>query len=61
MVRKEIQIEGRTGKNYIVSGETLRANDRIVVSGLDKLTNGVKVNPMKVGSLVSNPATTGMK
>lgn len=52
VVRKEIQIEGRTGKNYIVSGGILDPNDRIVVSGLDKLTNGTKVKPMRVGSLI---------
>ncbi|WPP47955.1 efflux RND transporter periplasmic adaptor subunit [Catalinimonas niigatensis] len=59
VVRKEIQIEGRTGKNYIVSAETLNPNDRIVVSGINKLTNGVKVNPMQPGQLVlDNNATT---
>ena len=52
VVRKEIQIEGSSGKKYIVSGETLRADDRIVVSGLDKLANGTKVKPVKVGSLM---------
>ncbi|MGB3848521.1 MAG: efflux RND transporter periplasmic adaptor subunit [Tunicatimonas sp.] len=52
VVRTEIKIEGRTGKKYIVSGETLNPNDRIVVSGLDKLTNGTKVKPMRVGSLI---------
>lgn len=52
VVRKEIQIEGRTGKNYIVSSETLNSDDRIVVSGINKLTNGVKVNPMQQGRLV---------
>lgn len=52
VVRREIQIEGRTGKEYIVSGETLMPDDRIVVSGLDKLANGVKVKPMQIGQLV---------
>ena len=60
VVRKEIDIEGRSGKQYIVSGETLRPNDRIVVSGLNKLTNGVKVNPMRVGSLVSDETSTSL-
>jgi membrane fusion protein (multidrug efflux system) len=52
VVRTEIKIEGRTGKKYIVSGGTLNPNDRIVVSGLDKLTNGTKVKPTRVGSLI---------
>ncbi|MGB3780290.1 MAG: efflux RND transporter periplasmic adaptor subunit [Tunicatimonas sp.] len=61
VVRQEIRIEGRTGKKYIVSGETLRPNDRIVVSGLNKLTNGTKVSPTKVGSLVlDDTRTTGV-
>lgn len=60
VLRKEIEIEGRTEKQYIVSGESLAANDRIVVSGLNKLTNGVKVNPMQVGRLVlENKNNTG--
>ena len=54
VLRTEITLEGRTGKQYIISGQTLRAGDRIVVSGLNKLTNGVKVNPTRVGSLVSD-------
>jgi len=57
VVRREIQIDGRTGKKYIVSGETLNPEDKIVVSGLNKLTNGVKVNPMQVGSLVLDNTT----
>ncbi len=61
VVRKEIQIEGSSGKKYIVSGETLLADDKIVVSGLDKLANGTKVKPVKVGSLMvgsANPTDT---
>ena len=57
VVRKEIQIEGRTGKEYIVSSESLAADDRIVVSGLDKLTNGVKVKPVQRGQLILDNAT----
>lgn len=42
-----INIEGKSGKNYIVADNSnLKENDRIVTSGLDKLTEGVKVNPM---------------
>ncbi|MEQ9438720.1 MAG: efflux RND transporter periplasmic adaptor subunit [Cyclobacteriaceae bacterium] len=54
VVKQEIQIEGRTGKQYIVSGGALEPDDRIVVSGLDKLTNGVKVKPMQRGQLLNN-------
>ena len=52
VVRKEIEIEGRSGKNYIASGQSLKPEDRIVVSGINKLANGVKVNPMRPGRLV---------
>ena len=58
VVKQEIQIEGRTGKEYIVSGGSLSADDRIVVSGLDKLTNGVKVKPMQRGQLLDNATAT---
>ena len=58
VVREEIKIEGRTGKQYIVSGETIQPNDKIVVSGLNKLTNGVKVNPTPVGSLISDESAS---
>ncbi len=44
--RREIEIEGISGNNYIVKEKTLSANDRIITSGLDKLANGVKVNPI---------------
>jgi len=61
VVRKEIEIDGRTGKQYIVSGETLNPDDRIVVSGINKLTNGVKVNPMRLGQLVLDNTTATMQ
>ena len=61
VVRREIKIEGRTGKQYIVSGEVLNAEDRIVVSGINKLANGVKVNPMLPGQLVVDNTTTTMQ
>lgn len=57
VVKKEIRIEGRTEKQYIVSEGTLSPNDRIVVSGLNKLTNGVKVKPMQRGQLVLDNTT----
>lgn len=48
-----IQIEGKAGKNYIVPDGNLNENDRIVTSGLDKLTDGVKVKPMGEKQLLS--------
>jgi len=61
VVRKEIQIEGRSGKQYIVSGETLNADDKIVVSGINKLANGVKVNPMQPGQLMLGNSTASVE
>lgn len=61
VVRQEIQIDGRTGKQYIVSDDVLNPNDRIVVSGINKLTNGVKVNPMMPGQLVLDNTPTTMQ
>lgn len=52
-MRKEIQIEGRSGKDYIIGSKSLAENDRIVVSGLNKLTDGIKINPIKSGSLLT--------
>ncbi|UZR99149.1 efflux RND transporter periplasmic adaptor subunit [Chondrinema litorale] len=52
-VRKEIGIEGRSGKDYIISNKSLSENDRIVVSGLNKLTDGVKINPIQSGRLLT--------
>ena len=51
--RKEIVIEGRTGKDYIISDKSLTENDRIVISGLNKLTDSVKINPIKSGTLLN--------
>jgi len=50
--RREIEIEGISGRQYIIKSKNLTAGDRIVISGLDKLTNGVKVNP--INRMVSN-------
>ena len=52
-VRKEIGIEGRSGKDYIINSESLSENDRIVVSGLNKLTDGIKINPIESGRLLT--------
>lgn len=51
--RREIKIEGTSNKNYIVNEATLSANDRIVLSGFDKVTDGIKVNPIEKGKLLS--------
>ncbi|WP_035916649.1 efflux RND transporter periplasmic adaptor subunit [Flavimarina sp. Hel_I_48] len=51
--RREIITEGRSGDNYIVSSESLSPQERIVVSGIDKLANGVKVKPIQRGRLTS--------
>ena len=61
VLRKEIQIEGRSGKQYIVSGQTLNPGDRIVVSGINKLANGVKVNPMEPGHLMYGKPTASIQ
>ncbi|MDR7129310.1 membrane fusion protein (multidrug efflux system) [Algoriphagus sp. 4150] len=54
VAQHEITIEGRSGTNYIVSGNTLKPNDRIVTAGLDKLSEGVLVNPLEQGKLLSD-------
>lgn len=51
--REEITIEGRSGNDYIVSGDILEANDRIVTAGLDKLSEGVLVKPLEQGQLLT--------
>lgn len=50
--RKEIITEGRSGDNYIVSSKSLSPDDRIVLSGLDKLASGIKVKPIERGRLL---------
>ncbi|MGB3776322.1 MAG: efflux RND transporter periplasmic adaptor subunit [Leeuwenhoekiella sp.] len=52
--RREIITQGRSGDNYIVSSESLAPDERIVVSGLDKLASGVKVKPIERGRLTSS-------
>jgi len=51
--RREIVIDGTSDKNYIVSDKILSENDRIVLSGLDKVTDGIKINPIQKGRLLS--------
>ncbi|MFI2744612.1 efflux RND transporter periplasmic adaptor subunit [Zhouia sp. PK063] len=50
--RKEIITEGRSGDNYIVSAKSLSADDRVVLSGIDKLASGIKVKPIERGKLL---------
>ncbi|WP_461532220.1 efflux RND transporter periplasmic adaptor subunit [Sinomicrobium sp.] len=51
--RHEVEIEGRSGQNYIVKGVNLKAGDRIVVSGINKVTDDTKVKPVQQGKLLS--------
>lgn len=51
--RKEITIEGRTGNQFIVSGKSLNEDDRIVISGLEKISEGIKIKPLEQGHLLS--------
>jgi membrane fusion protein (multidrug efflux system) len=51
--RIAIDIEGKSGRFYIVRNSGLNEDDRIVVSGLDKLTEGVKVNPMSEDQILN--------
>ena len=44
--RREVRIEGKSGKNYIVNEKGLRAGEMIVLSGLNKITDGTKLLPM---------------
>ncbi|RAV30945.1 efflux RND transporter periplasmic adaptor subunit [Sinomicrobium soli] len=53
-VRKEIGIEGISGKNYIIKKTNLSTGDRVVTSGLDKITDGMKVNPIEKGKFLLN-------
>ncbi|AYN68103.1 efflux RND transporter periplasmic adaptor subunit [Euzebyella marina] len=52
--RREIITRGRSGDNYIVDTKSLSPDDRIVISGLDKLASGIKINPIQRGQLTSN-------
>ncbi len=53
-VRKEIKVEGKSGKNYIVNEENLSEGDVIVTAGLDKVTEGTKINPLANGEILAN-------
>ncbi len=43
--RQSIRISGKSGSNYIVA-EGLEVNDRVVLSGFDKLTNDMEIIPL---------------
>lgn len=51
--RREVNIEGITGRSFIVKGDKIKAGDRVVISGLDKLGKGVKVKPIERGQLLN--------
>ena len=52
--RREIITKGRSGDNYIVDAKSLSPDDRIVLSGIDKLASGIKVKPIQRGQLTSS-------
>ena len=52
--RKEIQIEGISGQDYIIGNNSLSINDKIVTSGLNKLTDGMKIRPIEGISLIND-------
>ena len=53
-VRKEIKVEGKSDKNYIVNEESLSEGDVIITPGLDKVTEGTKINPIGEGQVLAN-------
>lgn len=54
--RIEVKIEGKSGKNYLITPGPLQEGDRIILSGLDKITDGTLIDPMKPGQLLASPA-----
>jgi membrane fusion protein (multidrug efflux system) len=53
---KPIEIEGRTGSSYIVKAG-LKTGEKIAVTSIDALTDGMKVIPVSAG----NPAVAQKK
>lgn len=53
-VRKEIKVEGQSGKHYIVNEEDLSEGDVIITAGLDKVTEGTKIDPIGEGNVLAN-------
>lgn len=47
--QQAIEVDGKSGKNYIVKSG-LKPGDRIVTSGLDKLSDGMQIKPLTVPS-----------
>ncbi|SEK74868.1 efflux RND transporter periplasmic adaptor subunit [Parapedobacter koreensis] len=45
--QQAIQVAGKSGNQYIVR-EGIKAGDRIVLSGLDKLSDGMEIKPLTV-------------
>lgn len=44
--RREVHIEGKSGKNYIVNESGLRPGETIVLTGLNKIADGTKLSPL---------------
>ena len=53
-VRKEIKVEGQSGQYYIVNEENLSEGDIIITAGLDKVTEGTKIDPIGEGQVLAN-------
>jgi membrane fusion protein (multidrug efflux system) len=53
-VRRELNVEGKSGKYYIVNEENISEGDVIVTAGLDKVTEGTKINPIGEGQVLAN-------
>src|SRR5690606_19668086 len=47
--QQAIEVTGKSGKHYIVKNG-IKPGDRIVLSGLDKLENGMEIKPLNVPS-----------
>lgn len=48
--QQAIEVTGKSGKQYIVQSG-VKPGDRIVLSGLDKLTDGMEIKPLNVPSV----------
>jgi len=48
--QQAIEVAGKSGKQYIVQSG-VKPGDRIVLSGLDKLTDGMEIKPLNVPSV----------
>lgn len=52
--RREVKIEGKSGKNYIVKEENLEEGDVIVLSGINKINEGTLISPYEQKNLTNN-------